>query len=62
MVLRRIEGYLRKTGKSPTWFGRTLANDPRLVFDIVAEQKFRTIIKRPARTRIPTGLPNFVTK
>lgn len=34
MVLRRIETYLRKSGKSPTRFGRELANDPRLVFDM----------------------------
>lgn len=34
MVLKRIETYLRKTGISPTRFGRETANDPRLVFDM----------------------------
>lgn len=33
-VPRKIEHYLRKTGKKPTRFGREAANDPRLVFDI----------------------------
>lgn len=33
-VLGKIERYLRKTGKKPTRFGREVANDPRLVFDL----------------------------
>ena len=33
-VLGKIERYLRKSGKKPTRFGREVANDPRLVFDL----------------------------
>lgn len=33
-LLRRIERYLRRSGKSPTRFGRDVCNDPRLVFDM----------------------------
>lgn len=29
-----IERYLRKTGMPPTRFGRLVAGDPRLVFDL----------------------------
>lgn len=32
--LRRIEVYLRKTNTPPTRFGREVARDPRLVFDL----------------------------
>jgi hypothetical protein len=34
MILRRIEAHLRATGVKPTSFGRAVANDPRLVFDL----------------------------
>ncbi|WP_201752604.1 hypothetical protein [Sphingomonas changnyeongensis] len=34
MILRRIEKYLRDHTMAPTRFGRTVANDPRLVFDM----------------------------
>lgn len=33
-VLGKIEHYLRRSGQKPTRFGRTVANDPRLVFDL----------------------------
>ena len=33
-VLGKIECYLRRSGLKPTRFGRTVANDPRLVFDL----------------------------
>lgn len=33
-VLAKIERYLRRTGMSPTTFGRRAANDPRFVFDL----------------------------
>jgi hypothetical protein len=32
--LRRIETYLRATQTPPTRFGREVAHDPRLVFDL----------------------------
>lgn len=34
MILPRIEAHLRRSGVKPTAFGRTVANDPRLVFDL----------------------------
>lgn len=34
MILQRIEAHLRRTGERPTHFGRRVANDPRLVFDL----------------------------
>jgi len=34
MVLRQIEAYLRRSGKTATRLGREVANDPRLVFDL----------------------------
>lgn len=33
-LLREIEKYLRRTGTSPTRFGREAVRDPRLVFDL----------------------------
>ncbi len=33
-LLRTIETYLRKSGMRPTRFGRLVARDPRLVFDM----------------------------
>lgn len=33
-LLRKIELYLRVSGMAPTRFGRTVAGDPRLVFDL----------------------------
>lgn len=33
-VLGKIERHLRRTGKKPSRFGREVANDPRLVFDL----------------------------
>lgn len=33
-LLRKIERHLRRSGKSPTRFGREAAGDPRLVFDM----------------------------
>lgn len=34
MILTRIEAHLRRSGTKPTVFGRIVANDPRLVFDL----------------------------
>ena len=34
MILTRIEAHLRQSGTRPTTFGRAVANDPRLVFDL----------------------------
>lgn len=34
MMLRRIEVFLRESGMTPTRFGREVARDPRLVFDL----------------------------
>jgi hypothetical protein len=34
MILTQIEAHLRRTGIKPTAFGRAVANDPRLVFDL----------------------------
>lgn len=34
MMLRRIERFLAATGMTPTRFGREVARDPRLVFDL----------------------------
>ena len=34
MLIRDIEGFLRRTGIAPTTFGRLVAADPRLVFDM----------------------------
>lgn len=34
MILHRIEAHLRRSGMKPTTFGRHVANDPRLVFDL----------------------------
>jgi 2,4-dienoyl-CoA reductase-like NADH-dependent reductase (Old Yellow Enzyme family) len=34
MLLRRIEKVIRRSGISPTHFGRTCLRDPRLVFDL----------------------------
>jgi hypothetical protein len=33
-VLTKIERHLRRSGQKPTRFGRNVANDPRLVFDL----------------------------
>lgn len=33
-ILRKIELYLRASGIAPTRFGRDVAGDPRLVFDL----------------------------
>ena len=33
-LLRRIENYLKRSGVRPTRFGREVAQDPRLVFDL----------------------------
>lgn len=33
-LLTEIERYLRRSGMSPTRFGREAASDPRLVFDL----------------------------
>jgi hypothetical protein len=33
-VGREVERFLRRTGMSPTKFGRLAVNDPRLVFDL----------------------------
>lgn len=33
-ILFEIERYLRRSGQKPTRFGRNVANDPRLVFDL----------------------------
>ena len=33
-MLGKSDLYLRKSGKKPTRFGREVANDPRLVFDL----------------------------
>jgi hypothetical protein len=33
-LLPRIEQYLRKTGKTASRFGKDVAGDPRLVFDM----------------------------
>ena len=33
-LLRRVEGYLRRSGTAPTTFGRRAVRDPRLVFDM----------------------------
>lgn len=33
-MLGKIERYLRQNGEKPTRFGRIVANDPRLVFDL----------------------------
>jgi hypothetical protein len=34
MLIRQIEGFLRRTGLAPTRFGQLAAADPRLVFDL----------------------------
>lgn len=34
MILRDIETYLNVTGMPPTLFGRLVARDPRLVYDL----------------------------
>ena len=34
MLLQSVEAYLSQTGMSPTRFGREVANDPRLVWDM----------------------------
>ncbi len=46
MLLYRIEVHLRRTGVSPTRFGKEVARDPRLVFDLRAG---RTVGDRLAR-------------
>ena len=33
-LLRRIEGYLRRSATPPTRFGREAVHDPRFVFDL----------------------------
>lgn len=33
-LLRRIERHLRRSGTTPTEFGRDAARDPRFVFDL----------------------------
>lgn len=33
-LLPKIERYLKQTNTPPTRFGRAVANDPRLVFDL----------------------------
>lgn len=34
MLIRKIEKFLRRTGLTPTRFGRLAASDPRLVTDL----------------------------
>ena len=34
MLIRQVEGFLRRTGLPATKFGRLAAADPRLVFDL----------------------------
>jgi hypothetical protein len=38
-LLRRINQHLDRTGVSATRFGREVANDPRIVFDLRAGRK-----------------------
>lgn len=33
-LLRRVEGYLRRSGTPPTRFGRDAVRDPRFVLDL----------------------------
>jgi len=42
---RRIEAYLRRTGTSPTRFGRETVGDPRFVWDLRRgrEPRLRTV-------------------
>lgn len=34
MVVKKIEGYLRKSGMTASAFGRQVCGDPRLVWDL----------------------------
>ena len=41
MLQRRIEQFLRRSGMKPARFGRDVARDPRLVFDLRRGRELR---------------------
>jgi hypothetical protein len=45
-LLRDVEKFLRRTGMRPTRFGRIVAADPRLVFDMRQGREPRLILAR----------------
>lgn len=48
-IRREIELFLNRTDMAPTYFGRQVANDPRLVLDIRNGREVRSAMERKIR-------------
>lgn len=55
--LRRIEKFLRMTGMRPTHFGRRVAADPRLIFDMRGGRVPRTALIRKIEAFMAANAP-----
>lgn len=53
-LLRAIETGLRRAGMTPSRFGREVANDPRLVFDLRRGRQLRDDTERRIRGFLTT--------
>ena len=49
MLHRRIEQFLRRSGMKPARFGRNVARDPRLVFDLRRGRELRPATEQRIR-------------